>query len=641
MTHKTRVELIQIRWIVLFLMLLSFLLLTDITFVSKANVTTSLALATAFQAATIVTYVLVFVVCWNTFDVIRKFSRVMLAVVFFFTAIFSFLNTISFQDMPGFSNAGDVLKSPNFGLLTRYIIGATLLGLAIKRDDSQISNNKALGILGSGLCFTVLLVLTFFLLSNRENQDPSSFAIVSEIILSLLFILNAALFFRQANLNPQPNDLYFQIGRTYLFWANFLLALSQIFLLPYFKGREPILLVGHIFELAAALAIYRAMVTINIRAPYMMLANANAVLQATNAELVSHNARLTGIIETAIDGIITIDKMQKIIIINPAAATMFGHTVASLQGKSLEVVIPNRHRKNHGAHIDQFGKTGSTKRQMGAIFDDFYVTGLHTDGTEFPIEASISSALENGERTYTVIFRDITERKNARDKLALYHTQLSQLSSALQSIREEERKHIARELHDDLGQLLAALRMDLSLLQRDELLTEKTKKTVHSMDQLTLTSITTLRRIASDLRPRALDEGGLFYALKTLQKDFSNRHHIDCELIADEEQLVLDDAHSTAIFRVIQESLTNVARHAGASEVQIKFQRDATSIKFSIHDNGRGIDDEDMKKTRSFGLVGMRERIKAMQGTFTVTSSPGNGTHLEICLPLSIESDAQ
>ena len=85
--------------------------------------------------------------------------------------------------------------------------------------------------------------------------------------------------------------------------------------------------------------------------------------------------------------------------------------------------------------------------------------------------------------------------------------------------------------------------------------------------------------------------------------------------------------------------MTNVARHAAASEVQIEFHRDASSIRFSIHDNGRGIDEEDMKKTRSFGLVGMRERIKAMQGAFTVTSSPGDGTHLEICLPLSINSD--
>ena len=152
-----------------------------------------------------------------------------------------------------------------------------------------------------------------------------------------------------------------------------------------------------------------------------------------------------------------------------------------------------------------------------------------------------------------------------------------------------------------------------------------------------LTSITTLRRIATDLRPRALDEGGLFFALKTLQKDFSSRHGIDCELLANEELLILDDAHSTAIFRIVQESLTNVVRHAGASEVQIEFHREASALRFTIRDNGRGIEQEDMQKSQSFGLVGMRERIKAMQGELTITSALGEGTSLEIQIPLQIE----
>lgn len=411
--------------------------------------------------------------------------------------------------------------------------------------------------------------------------------------------------------------------------------LSNATFLSAIKNREALVLIVHIFQLLTALAIYRSELASNQHAPTNTQVNANEKLHATVDELSLHNKRLTGIIETAIDGIVTVDKMQKIVVINPAAAAMFGYTVTALQHQALDLVIPHRHRKNHGEHVNKFGDTGATKRKMGSSFEDFYVTGLRADGTEFPIEASISSSLENGERFYTVIFRDITERKIAKDKLALYHSQLSQLSTALQSIREEERKHIARELHDDLGQLLAALRMDLSLLQRDSLLTEKTQKTVQSMDQLILTSITTLRRIASDLRPRALDEGGLFYALKTLQKDFSNRHQIDCELIADEEQLTLDDTHSTAIFRVVQESLTNVARHASATEVQVEFHRDSSSISFSIRDNGRGIDEEDMKKTRSFGLVGMRERIKAMQGEFSIASTAGEGTHLKIKLPLS------
>lgn len=356
--------------------------------------------------------------------------------------------------------------------------------------------------------------------------------------------------------------------------------------------------------------------------------------QDTITELRQHKRRLEGIIDTAIDGIITVDAQQTILLANPAAAAMFGYTVETLLGSSLNALIPTRHRHNHGEHVVQFGDTGITRRKMGERFDDFYVTGLRADGTEFPIEASISSLIENGQRYFTVIFRDITERKMAKEAIAHSHEQLRELSTALQSIREEERKHIARELHDDLGQILAALRMDLSLLQRDAEIDGKSQSTLQSMDKLILTSITTLRRIATDLRPRALDEGGLYFALQTLQKDFSGRHGIRCELIADEDQLVLDDARSTAIFRIVQESLTNVVRHAKASAVQIQFERDAERLHLTISDNGRGIEAQNRHKSGSLGLIGMRERIKSLGGEFNVHSKPYEGTQLTIWLPL-------
>jgi PAS domain S-box-containing protein len=344
--------------------------------------------------------------------------------------------------------------------------------------------------------------------------------------------------------------------------------------------------------------------------------------------------RLESIFETVIDGIITIDAEQKILLINPSAAAMFGYTVEKLLGTWLNQLIPQRHRQGHGKHVTQFGETGETRRKMGVNFDDFYVTGLRADGTEFPIEASISNLMENGQKYFTVIFRDTTERKIAKEEIAHSHEQLSQLSGALQSIREEERKHIARELHDDLGQILAALRMDLSLLQRDAAITGKSSSTLTSMDQLLLTSITTLRRIATDLRPRALDEGGLYFALQGLQRDFSRRHGIDCELLANEDQLILDDARSTAIYRIVQESLTNVARHAKASEVQICFTRDAEKLQVTIADNGQGLESQDKRKSGSLGLVGIRERVKALGGEFAIESQAQSGTTLQVWVPL-------
>jgi PAS domain S-box-containing protein len=249
------------------------------------------------------------------------------------------------------------------------------------------------------------------------------------------------------------------------------------------------------------------MVAINIHKPYTRLATQTIEIARSAAELAAQRERLHRMIDTAIDGIITVDEHQTILMINPAAATIFGYDAEYLMGKSLTLLIPERHRAGHGSHLKKFGETGSTRRKMGSHYEDFYITGRRADGTEFPMEASIAHQLENGARIYTVIFRDITDRKIAKEKMAQYHEELSQLSAALQSIREEERKHIARELHDDLGQLLAALRMDLTLVQRAPELAAKSQSAIQSMDQLILTAITTLRRIATDLRPRALDEG--------------------------------------------------------------------------------------------------------------------------------------
>lgn len=642
MITSTPKELKRAGWISFSFFLFSILMWSNARQLGKFQVPAALPLHTAMETATIVIFSSVFIVCWNAFDEIRKKNSVILAVAFMCTAIFGFFHAISFQGMPGFLGANDMHKSLSFWLLSRAIVTATLLGLAINFGDAPVSPKKSWTFLTTGILLTLTSSLVIFLkpeylpLSYAEGSGQTAFKINCEILIIIVNIVTSAILFTQVSSFPiaQPAE-HLQIKRAHLFLASAMMAMSEVYFSLYINPDEIFVVVGHLFQLISALAIYRSMVAVNIHGPYATLSYASKQLEATTEKLTLHKRRLAGIIETAIDGIITIDEDHKIILANPAAAAFFGYTVKGLTGTSLNQVIPNRHRAAHGEHVKKFGETGVTRRKMGTDFDDFYVTGLRSDGREFPIEASISSLVENGHRYYTVIFRDITERKLAKEKIAQNHTQLSQLSAALQSIREEERKHIARELHDDLGQLLAALRMDLSLLQRDSLITEKSKKTISSMDQLILTSITTLRRIATDLRPRALDEGGLFFALQTLKKDFSARHGIDCELLANEEQLMLDDAHSTAIFRIIQESLTNVVRHAKATEVQIEFHRSSDTLKFSINDNGQGIEETDMRKSRSFGLVGMRERVKAMHGQFELSSVLGEGTNLKICIPLT------
>lgn len=226
--------------------------------------------------------------------------------------------------------------------------------------------------------------------------------------------------------------------------------------------------------------------------------------------------------------------------------------------------------------------------------------------------------------------------RRASDSASSYE-QLRDLSTALQAIREEERTHIARELHDDLGQLLATLRVDLSLLQQQGPATPLALRQLRSMDKLLQRALTSLRRIAADLRPHALDEGGLYYALQTLRLEFTQRHGIACQLEAREQELVLDDHYSTAVFRIVQESLTNVSRHAGADQVWIALRRQGGRLALTIEDNGRGIAPADLNKAHSFGLLGMRERVWALGGVIDIHGRDANGdggTRIVIELPL-------
>lgn len=219
-------------------------------------------------------------------------------------------------------------------------------------------------------------------------------------------------------------------------------------------------------------------------------------------------------------------------------------------------------------------------------------------------------------------------------KLARSHDELRQMSAALQTIREQERTYIARELHDDLGQLLASLLMDLALLRQTGSGSAHQLGLLNAMQSNLATAIASLRRIATNLRPRALDDGGLYFALQGLRDDFSQRHSIACTLYADENELQLDDTASTAVFRIIQEALTNIARHAEATQVTISVYRLDGELLVTIRDNGRGISALDLEKSGSLGLLGMRERVWNLQGKIVVAGDEPLGTRIDIVLPI-------
>lgn len=230
---------------------------------------------------------------------------------------------------------------------------------------------------------------------------------------------------------------------------------------------------------------------------------------------------------------------------------------------------------------------------------------------------------------------EIAERERAEEQLRNSLDQLRALAARLQSVREEERTSISREIHDELGQACTAIKMDLSLIGRKLAKKQTQLRTkVYCAIQLVDGTIAALRRIASQLRPRTLDDLGLAAALESQAQDFESRTGIPCNLILPQKALTLDPDRSTAIFRIFQESLTNVARHSHATRVEARLQVENDRVLFLVCDNGRGFDPEEAKARKSLGLVGMQERALLLNGDIKIEGVAGAGTTMTLTIPL-------
>jgi signal transduction histidine kinase len=229
---------------------------------------------------------------------------------------------------------------------------------------------------------------------------------------------------------------------------------------------------------------------------------------------------------------------------------------------------------------------------------------------------------------------EVAERELAEEKLKMSLEQLRALAARLQLVREEERTNVAREIHDELGQACTAIKMDLALIGRRATKRQTQLQTkVLSAMQLADNMISSLRRIASELRPGTLDDLGLTAALEWQAQEFQSRTGIQCKVILPHEPLTLDPERSTAIFRIFQESLTNVARHAQATRVVARLEAKADSLILEVRDNGKGFNAQEPRARRSLGLVGMQERALLLNGELNVEGVPGAGTTMTLRIP--------
>jgi PAS domain S-box-containing protein len=351
-------------------------------------------------------------------------------------------------------------------------------------------------------------------------------------------------------------------------------------------------------------------------------------------DLADVETRVGRLIESAMDPIVVVDEAQRIVVFNGAAEAAFRRPRETVLGQPLALLLPERFRSAHHDHVERFGRTGVTSRRMGG---QPILAALRSTGEEFPIEASISRHDEAGRQFFTAILRDVSERVAADEALLRSKRELRQLGAAAQVAQERERNRIARELHDELGQALTMLQMDLAWCKAktpagaDDLAARLAR-----METLLAGTVAATRRIAADLRPLMLDDLGLVPALEWLAQNFSQRTGIRCTLgVGDLPAAELPGAHSSAVYRIVQESLTNAAKHARASAVEVSVREEAGDLLVQVRDDGVGFAPQVPRRADALGLVGIRERASMLDGTATIASNLGGGTTVTVRIPLA------
>jgi signal transduction histidine kinase len=252
------------------------------------------------------------------------------------------------------------------------------------------------------------------------------------------------------------------------------------------------------------------------------------------------------------------------------------------------------------------------------------------------VHVSMLPGTQSIPRFCMAIVENVTELKRAQEELQYSFEHLRALTARLQGIREEERKSVAREIHDELGQALTAIKIDLVSLKRQfPPDVEQQRKRTDSILGLVDQTIQSVRRISTELRPGILDDLGLVAAVEWAAEEFEARTGTRCRLDLPGDDIEIDQERATAMFRIFQETLTNVARHANASEVGVRLAKENGDLTLEVHDNGRGIGEEQLTGGRSLGILGMRERVALLGGELGIIGAPQKGTTIRVRIPVA------
>jgi PAS domain S-box-containing protein len=299
------------------------------------------------------------------------------------------------------------------------------------------------------------------------------------------------------------------------------------------------------------------------------------------------------------------------------------------QGGTIKWVI-GRAIAERGVHGERLGYVGTITDITDRKRMEEELQKAH-DGLEKKVEERTAQLVASN----TSLQQEIEKRKIVGEKLKESQERLRNLAKHLQNIREQERSFLSRELHDELGQALTGMKMDIRWIERrlpegNALILER----LHSIVMLIDSAILSVQRLSMALRPPALDDFGLNEVIALVLKDFEKRTNITCEFIPTPQLAVVNKEISTEMFRIFQEALTNIARHAGAQRVTIILQNTRDRLTMEIRDDGRGITKKEIVDPTSIGITGMRERIYALEGTLEIKGVQGKGTTVTVNIPL-------
>lgn len=315
--------------------------------------------------------------------------------------------------------------------------------------------------------------------------------------------------------------------------------------------------------------------------------------------------------------------------VNPRFAEMLGLTQEEMAGKPVENVIAPETLATVRENLQ--------KRLSGEVPSIFYHSrGVHKDGRRIDVDVHGTRIPYRGRPAVIGVAIDVTEARQREQEIAFSRQRLQELSQHLLTVREEQRTKISREIHDVLGGTLTALKMDIGWLKK-QAVEPRIATRVDTMMELIREAIDTARRISADLRPGVLDNLGLFDAIEWEAERFRERMDIACNINMGKAPGKIADEAAIAIFRIFQEALTNISRHAEASRVDIDADCADGMLTISVRDNGKGIASETAGDIKSYGLVGMAERARQLGAKLEITNAAGGGTLVVLRCPIAAE----